>query len=225
MIGTMKQRQNKVVIIIVAVIALILAGTAFFFYRQYTDIKNNPDSVSAEVTKRLVGEVSKLYAIPTDEEPTIAEVKDKEKLKEQAFFANAQNGDYLLIFTKAKTAIIFREKENKIINVGPIALDQNKQPEQSSEKVTVKVINGTTVTGRAAELAGSLSAKLPDLVTVDTSYGDAKTKNVTKTTVIDVNSGKSDAAKKIAEAIGGQVGELPAGEAKPSTDILVISGK
>lgn len=67
--------------------------------------------------------VGKLLTLPTDEQPTVATVQDKEKLKDQPFFKDAQNGDKLLIYTKAQKAIIYREEGNKLINVGPVTLD------------------------------------------------------------------------------------------------------
>lgn len=54
--------------------------------------------------------------------PTIADITDKDKLKDQAFFKDAENGDQLLLFSKAKVAMLYRESTNKLINVGPIAL-------------------------------------------------------------------------------------------------------
>lgn len=112
-------RSKLVALVIVIIVAL--AATAGYFFWQYSNLKANPDAAAQETTQRLVGEVSKLYAVP-DETPTVAQINDKEKLKEQPFFQNTQNGDYLLIFTKAKLAVLFREKENKLINVGPIAI-------------------------------------------------------------------------------------------------------
>jgi len=112
-------RSKLVALVIVIIVAL--AATAGYFFWQYSDLKANPDAAAQETTQRLVGKVSKLYAVP-DETPTVAQINDKEKLKEQPFFQSTQNGDYLLIFTKAKLAVLFRENENKLINVGPIAI-------------------------------------------------------------------------------------------------------
>jgi hypothetical protein len=70
--------------------------------------------------------VSQLYAVPGDEQPTVAQVQDKEKLKDQSFFSKAENGDYILIYTNNKLALLYREKEDKLINVGPVSIsDQN----------------------------------------------------------------------------------------------------
>lgn len=101
-----------------------MAGAAGFFFWQYTHLKNG--SSTQETTQRLVSKVGAIYELPSDEQPTVAQVQDKEKLKDQTFFAKAQNGDYILIFTNAKLALLYREKSHKLINVGPIALPEGQ---------------------------------------------------------------------------------------------------
>lgn len=80
-------------------------------------------------TDALVSSVGKLIALPNDEKPTVATVTDIEKVKDQPFFKNAKNGDKVLIYTKAQKAIIYRESENRIIEVG--AVNINNQPTTS----------------------------------------------------------------------------------------------
>lgn len=55
--------------------------------------------------------------LPAGEQPTLATVADQEKLKGQDFFSHAQNGDKLLIYPKAKKAILYRPSTGKIIEV------------------------------------------------------------------------------------------------------------
>jgi hypothetical protein len=124
--GAKSPGRNNTVYIAGAVVIVVLAVLAGFFFWQYNNIKANPDSVAQETTQRLVGKVDRLYAIP-DEEPTVAQISDKEKLEDQPFFQNAENGDYLLIFTNAKLAILYRENENRLVNVGPIAITPEEQ--------------------------------------------------------------------------------------------------
>ena len=120
--------SNKKLFIIFGIIIVLLIAAAGFFYWQYNKLKTNPNSVSQEMTQQVTDKVAKLYALPTDEKPTVAQVKDKEKLKDQPFFKNAQNEDYILIYTNTKMALLYREKENKLINVGPIALTDDQKP-------------------------------------------------------------------------------------------------
>lgn len=105
---------------------LVLAGFAATGYLlwQNNRLQSDPNSLQKAQTNQanaLKDKVSKLISVP-NETPIVATVSDKEKLKDQPFFADAQNGDYILMFPQAKKAYIYREKDNKLINVGPIAI-------------------------------------------------------------------------------------------------------
>ena len=114
---------KKYIWIVVAVTVVLLAGVAGYFAKSYYDLRANPSQLAGDKTKELTDTVAKLYQLPTDEEPIVGKVNDKDKLKDQPFFKNAQNDDDILIYQKAKIAIIYRAKENRLINVGPIAID------------------------------------------------------------------------------------------------------
>lgn len=97
---------------IVIVVLLIVAGMLFW------QTKSKESSV--DISKRIVAEVSAIYLVPTDEEAVVARIEDKNKLGDQSFYKNAQNGDYLLMYNKAKVALIYREKDHKVIVSAPI---------------------------------------------------------------------------------------------------------
>lgn len=185
---------------------------------------------AATVKREVVAKVAKLYNLPTDEEPRHAVIADADQTSKEPFFKDAKNGDQLLVYPQAGFAVLYRESENKIINTGKVGFagEPGEAPKQQPDqvaKVTVKVVNGTTKTGRASAVGGELASKLPQVVTVDQTFADAKKKPYAKTLVVDLNGNKADAAKQIANALGGEVGNLPAGEGKPGTDILVIVGQ
>jgi hypothetical protein len=113
---------NNLIMALVVIASLAVAG---YFYKQNRDIKANPNSVSQKEVESLTKNISKLMTVPTDEQPTVATVQDKEKLKDQPFFKDAQNGDKLLIYTKAQKAIIYRESQKKLVNVGPVSLENS----------------------------------------------------------------------------------------------------
>lgn len=79
----------------------------------------------------LVAQVGKIIALPTDEKPTVATVTDASKVKDQPFFAKAQNGDKVLIYQKAQKAILYRPSSNIIVEVG--AVNINNQPTTTAE--------------------------------------------------------------------------------------------
>jgi uncharacterized protein HemX len=106
-------------IIVLILLVLGLGGAVGYLAKQNIDLKNG--TATTKAADDLKQKVGKLMQLP-NETPTIATVSDASKLKAQAFFADAKNGDKLLIFTQAKKAVIYRESENKIINSGPIAI-------------------------------------------------------------------------------------------------------
>lgn len=120
-----RPRRGQVVTSILVVLALAGFAAAGYMYAQYDTLKNDPQAsqkAQADKTNALKEKIGKLISVPKDETPTLATVTDKTKLKDQPFFKDAENGDVILIFPQAKKAIIYREKDNKLINVGPIAI-------------------------------------------------------------------------------------------------------
>lgn len=116
--------QKPVVLTVIAVAAVILIGGGFLIYSNSKASKNvpgqtNPKLVQEEV-KKLVAEVGKLIDLPAGEDPTIATVTDISKLKDQPFFRNAKNGDKVLIYSKAKKAILYDPNNHKVIDIAPI---------------------------------------------------------------------------------------------------------
>lgn len=203
--------------IFLSVNALVIIGLALFggyYFRQYRNLKNNPpsaDQVAQQESDKIIAAVGKLYSLPKDEKPTIATVKDKDATVKQygAFFNNAENGDVSLIFTNAKLAILYRPSTNKIVNVSTVTIQNNTGK--------VKVI------GTAAARQTVASALKEQQITA-ADGGDAKVAP-TSITVVDLTGQNADQAKKIADAVKGTVGSLPAGESKPTdADILIVAG-
>lgn len=106
-------------------VAIIAVAASIYFYVQWhqaQQLLKNPSLVAQQQTDQLIAQVSKLIEFPKNEVPTIATVSDVSKLKNQAFFQDAKNGDKVLIYTNARKAILYRPSENKIIDVAPINL-------------------------------------------------------------------------------------------------------
>lgn len=116
--------SKPVLLLSVLLVASLAVGG--FMTLKYQNAKKNPQSLVQADQNKLVDKVGALINLPKDEEPSIATVSDKEKLKEQAFFKEAENGDTLLIYTKAKKAILYRESANRVVEVAPIAIDTNQ---------------------------------------------------------------------------------------------------
>lgn len=120
-------REGNIVVglLIGAVIALI---PSYYFYTKYQEVNKklkNPQAAAAEEIKGVTDKLQGLMELPKNEQPTIATVTDKGKLKDQPFFKNAQNGDKVLLYINERKAILYREKDNKIIEVAPININQD----------------------------------------------------------------------------------------------------
>jgi hypothetical protein len=96
--------------------------------QQLNKVKADPNAIAKEQNKQLLDKVSQFIVLPTDEQPTIATVSDLAKLKGQPFFAHAEIGDKVLIYNKAKKAILYRPSTNKIIELAPLTDSQAVNP-------------------------------------------------------------------------------------------------
>jgi hypothetical protein len=135
-VGKLKRPSNRLLIIggVVLVVLGGSIGTSIYFFSKYKDVKATNDKVVvAEATKdSVVKAVAKIYAVP-NEEPTLARVNNPAELsKDQSFFAPSQEGDYVLVYPKAKLAILYRASEKKIINVGPVSVAPGETTKQGT---------------------------------------------------------------------------------------------
>lgn len=127
-------------LLVLLVIAVAVAGVSWSQYqatqKELADLKKNPQAAAQQETKDLVVRVGQLVALPEGEQPTVATVTDKERLKDQPFFAKAQNGDKVLIFTKAKKAYLYSVSLNKILEVAPVNIGNTAPAQVAGEKTT-----------------------------------------------------------------------------------------
>ena len=118
------KKGGKAGLVVLMILLLVsLAGNGVLG-KLYWDVKNDPQLAAQTELNKLVAEVGALISLPEGEDPTIATVTDPEKLKDQAFFAQAKAGDKVLLYTNAKKAILYSPTDHKIIEVAPISLGQ-----------------------------------------------------------------------------------------------------
>lgn len=107
------------------VLVALAAAPSVYYFNQYQKAQlrlSNPTEAAKQDTADTIAAVGKLMLLPQGEEPTVMQVTDVSKLKDQPFFANALNGDKVLIFTKSKKAVLYRSDTNKIIDVAPVTI-------------------------------------------------------------------------------------------------------
>lgn len=240
--------------VIFALVVLLVAMTtlAGYFYHKYR-AANMTKSDQQEI-EDLVGIIGKLMDVPTDEVPTVATITDKTKLAEQPFFKKADNGDKIVIYTKAGRAILYRPSVKKIIDVttintqndtagtpsddqktsspeaastdqsSEIAKSSDQESSQQVEPVNVSLLNGSTKIGVTQATEENLTAAFPEGVTVVAKEKAAKS-DYKGILVVDVTSKSPQKTNEIAKTLGGSIVSMPEGEAAPQdTDILVIIG-
>lgn len=104
-----------------AVIIAILGGLSIgaYLYMRHSDQLANEQNTPASELQQVVAKVGRLAVLPTDEEPALFTVVDKDK-QQQAFFSAAQNGDKVLIYTGIRKAILYRPSIDKIVEMAPL---------------------------------------------------------------------------------------------------------
>lgn len=228
--------MNKKKLLITAVpviLLLIIAAGGFFAYRSYTlskqidQMKNGGPKVSdAEAKKQadqLKKEISKYLLLP-DEEPTVATVQDVGALQNNPFFKNAQNGDKVLVFTQAQKALIYRQKDHKIIEVGYFNPTQAAQPTPQVALIKVAVRSGTGSEQVIQAMEQQLKTSFPGSAV--TERGLAKKSDYQKSQVIDVTGNNLKQVQDMSAKLGLSVSQMPSGETPPAgADILIIVGK
>ncbi len=112
-------------------IAIAVTGVLAYGYvttkDQLTSLKNGNSAKHSAQTEagQITAKVGQYVDLPTGETPTLATVNDVSKLKKQAFFDQAQNGDKVLIYAKAGKAVLYRPSTNKVILYSSINLGGN----------------------------------------------------------------------------------------------------
>ena len=122
----MKNINTKIIILGVLGLVIFAFAPTIYFFRQYRQSRQQLMTVnqeSGDSSKQLLDRLGRLMVLPEGEEPTIATISDKDKLKDQPFFAQAKNGDILIIYTKAQKAILYDKESNRIIDIVTLNLE------------------------------------------------------------------------------------------------------
>ncbi|MDR3558930.1 MAG: LytR C-terminal domain-containing protein [Candidatus Pacebacteria bacterium] len=251
--GVLRVRFSKKNIagVILAVVFISSLGATVYFYYQYKKA-TSPDASKNEAAN-YVAKISKFMVLPQGETPTIATVADKDRLSSQAFFANAQNGDKVLFYTKAQKVVLYRPSTNMIINstsmaasavgsssetapVSPATAGVQNASQPSADTSNSNSSAEAVATPQTAQVAvyngtnrAGLAKAVSDKISPIEGVKIAETGNAkgiyAKTEVVDLSGSNSTLAQNIATAVSGEVISLPANETKPvNADILVIGG-
>jgi hypothetical protein len=222
-----RQKSLWPVVMVLGMLFLIAAGIAGYFYYQY---RQSAQVADAKEIETLSQEIGKFMLLPDNETPTLATVTDREKLAEQPFFQKAENGDKVLIFSQNGRAILYRPSQKKIVDVTTVNVNQttatptSPAPEPPTPVLTRVALYNGSIVDTTPKVEGQLKQISNTLVVVTRDV--AKSDEYEETIVIDQSGQNTAVAAQVAQALGGTVGTLPAGEVFPAdADILVITGR
>ena len=116
----------------VMIFFVVLAVYALTFGRNSQAIDQKA-AIQKEI-EALTSRISSFMELPEGEQPTLATVTDRSKLQDQNFFSGAQDGDKLLIYPKAKKAILFRPSTGKLIDAANLTADSEKRKDEENEE-------------------------------------------------------------------------------------------
>lgn len=119
----MPKKKSKLVIVLVTVIVILLVVGGFFTYKYINTVNNDP----THQAQALVDSMSRYIDLPK-EQPTVATIVDRTKLSSQALRDQAQNGDKLLIYSKAKRIILYRPSISKVVTMLTIQTQTTPEP-------------------------------------------------------------------------------------------------
>lgn len=231
-------------LVVIAVLGMVCL-TIFFYikYQEAQDILSANTTSNSQELKDVMGKVSRHIMLPESESPTLATVSDVEKLRNQAFFLKAENGDKVLVFTEARKAILYRPRVDKIIEVSPITVDGSTgeqlntslnspsnnptkplptQTPQTSQTLRIEIRNATLQPELTSILRTNLATQAGDVEV--TAAGNA-TKNLERTTIVAINPSKQSDIQKIALSLGAEyTTELFEVEQGSTADAIIFIG-
>ncbi|HRF28940.1 MAG TPA: hypothetical protein PL051_04900 [Candidatus Saccharibacteria bacterium] len=95
-------------------ILLVIVGVVWWYISANDSRLNNVNTITTSVSRHML--------LPTGEKPALATVTDTTKLNTE-FLKQAENGDKLLIYEKARLVVVYRPSIDKIVTVGPISIE------------------------------------------------------------------------------------------------------
>lgn len=127
-----RPRALSISSLVFLLIAVIGSSSAGYFYFKYQEVKRDAeqfgiesgDGTKEEEAKKLVAQIGAIMLLPDGETPTVATVVDLKELEGQPFFANAEVGDKVLVYSTAHKAILYRPSDGRIIEAMPFVLSE-----------------------------------------------------------------------------------------------------
>jgi hypothetical protein len=108
---------------------LVLCCASSYELGRYTVYQAHLGLSGQDQATAILHRVGQLIQLPQNETPTMATITNAAVVKQtQPFLANALNGDVLVVYPNAQTALLYRPSTNKLIAVGPVTSGTASQP-------------------------------------------------------------------------------------------------
>lgn len=201
-----KTTTGKKVLLIANVLLLIgLAGTTAFLFMENKDLNDQITLTTEEKNARLISEINEVFDLP-EEEPVVAVVTDPEEFKKQySAFDNAESGDYLLFYRKARLNVLYRSSEKRVVKTATVTVP-----------ITVELVGSEEAIAQAEEKLSAFGDQITIIKKVDDSVKQAF--------VFDVDNDQAEQLKSIGELLGYEVGSTLPASIVPSdqTEIIIV---
>ncbi len=112
-----KKSKSKTILAGVVVLAIAALGTLVVFQQMKLSA-----ATPEEEARGVRDEVAQVMLLP-EEEALVSEIEDAANVRTQAFFANVENGDKVLVFPEAAKIVLYRPSTKQVVNTGPIIDD------------------------------------------------------------------------------------------------------
>lgn len=201
-----KTTTGKKVLIIANVVLLIgLAGVSIYLFTENKNLNEQITLTTEEKNARLIEEINEVFDLP-EEEPVVAVVTDPEEFKKQySAFDNAESGDYLLFYRKARLNVLYRSSEKRVVKTATVTVP-----------ISVELIGSEQAIAAAEEKLSAYGDQITIVKKVDNS--------VKQSFVFDVDNDQAEQLKSIGELLGYEVGSTLPASITPSdqTEIIVV---
>lgn len=122
-----KPHKPKVFRYIIIAIILFIGGLAGYQWYIIRELKSK-DGINTTATatskekeiQDIIAKVSQIFVVPENETPEVITISDTALINSHPFFTKAKIGDKVLIYPKAKKAILYDPINNKIVDVAQL---------------------------------------------------------------------------------------------------------
>ena len=195
----------KKFLLIANVLVLVgLVGFSGYLFMENRDLNDQLTLTTEEKNRRLVEEINQVFDLP-DEDPVVAIVTDPGEFKAQyAAFDNAQSGDYLLFFRKARLNVLYRQSEKRVVKTANVVVP-----------IAVELIGSEAAIAEAEQKLAEFGNQITLTKTVK--------EGITQNFVLDIEDDQKAETEAIATQLGFEIGTTLPSTITPTqqTEIVV----